>query len=57
MRRQMNHVALSIEPRLTLKWTPPHFEMNPGALFLKFKKPKKIYVLKNQNKNWKSHQS
>ena len=41
MRRQMNDGSLSIEPQLTLKWTPTHFEMNPGALFLKLKKPKK----------------
>ena len=51
MRRQMNHGVFSIEPQLTLKWTPRHLEMNPGALFLKLKKTlKKIHVLKNQNK-------
>ena len=63
---QMNPGALSIEPRLTLKWTPTHFLNEPrspgrhlaGALFSKLKNPKKkIKCLKNQNNNWKSHQS
>ena len=42
---QMNPGALSIEPWLTLKWTPTHFEMNPGHYF-----PQKINVLKNKTK-------
>ena len=47
---QMNPSALSIEPRLTLKWTPTHFEMNPGALFQSWKNQKKNQCLKNQKK-------
>ena len=54
MRRQMIHGAYSIEPVLTLKWTPKHFETNPGALFLKLKKPKIINVLKTKTKTGKT---
>ena len=43
--------ALSIEPQLTLKWTPTQFEMNPRStlkwtqgLIFKIEKTKKIHV-------------
>ena len=51
----MNPGALPIEPQLTLKWTPTNFEMNPGALFSKFKKTnKKINLSKTKTKTRKA---
>ena len=50
MAHQMNPGALSLEPRLTFNWTLAQFEMNPGALFSKLKKPKKSMFKKPKQK-------
>ena len=46
----MSPGAILVEPQLTFKLTPTHFEMNPGALFSSWKKQKKSMFKKPKQK-------